>query len=84
MLAIREEELNMVNGGFNLSQKAGLVGLYRPKFAVGERVMSKSEPDLGIGTVADIEFHDGYFYTVQMNGGMLYTSEDDLEYPIMK
>ena len=82
MLTIREEELNMVNGGMDLGQIANIVGLYRPKFAIGERVMSISEPDLGVGTVTDISFQDGYFYTVMMNGGQLYTSENDLEFAV--
>ena len=82
MLTIREEELNMVNGGMDLTQIASEIGLYRPKFAIGERVMSISEPDLGVGTVTDISFHDGYFYTVMMNGGQLYTSENDLEFAV--
>ena len=84
MLTIREEELNKVAGGFiwGLSQLVDNTGLYRPKFAIGERVMSISEPDLGVGTVTDISFHDGYFYTVMMNGGQLYTSENDLEFAV--
>ena len=91
MLTIREEELNMVSGGTvfgtvfgELSQLANGTGLYRPKFAIGERVMSKSEPDLGVGTVTDIHFQNGYFYTVMMSGGQLYAAEDELEFVVTR
>ncbi|MBR6452157.1 MAG: hypothetical protein IKS87_05590 [Lachnospiraceae bacterium] len=77
MLKIREEEIVKVNGGMDET------GMIRAKFAIGDRVISISEPDLGVGTIVDMEFKQGWFYTVQMNGGQLYTSEDDLETPIM-
>ena len=79
MLAIREEELSMVNGGFSIGSIIG-----GPKFKMGEKVISISNPDLGIGTVLDWEYNRGWFYTVAMDSGMLYSSEDDLEYPILK
>ncbi len=82
MLTIREEKLNMVNGGMDIPQIACLAGLYRPKFAVGEKVMSKTSPELGVGTVTDISFQDGYFYTVMMSGGMLYAAEEELEFAV--
>ena len=78
MLAIREEKINMVNGGAGIGEMFG-----GPKFQMGERVMSISDPDLGIGTVLDSEYNRGWFYTVAMDNGMLYTSEADLEYPIL-
>ena len=78
MLKIREEELSVVNGA---KEAGGQVG--GAKFKMGERVMSKSEPDLGIGTVLDSEYNRGWFYTVAMDNGILYTSESDLEYPIL-
>ena len=84
MLAMREEELKKVAGGFiwELSQMANNTGLYRPKFAIGERVISKDSPELGVGTVTDISFQDGYFYTVMMNGGQLYAAENELEFAV--
>ena len=78
MLAIREEELNTVNGGMAIG---GLLG--GSKFEIGDKVISKSEPDLGIGEVVTKEYNKGWFYGVVMSGGMLYTYEYDLEYPIM-
>ena len=83
MLDIREEELNKVNGGMGIAQIESLVGLYRPKFAIGERVMSKNSPEFGVGFVTDISFHDGYYYTVMMiNGGKLYAPDDELEFAV--
>ena len=78
MLAMREEELNMVNGGTVFGELFG-----GPKFNVGERVISKSEPELGVGLVVSRKYEKGWFYGVAMAGGMLYTYQDDLEYPIM-
>ncbi len=49
MTAIREEELNMINGGV---APAGLIG--GAKFNVGDKVIVKSAPDGGIGTVVKI------------------------------
>ena len=46
MSAIREEELNMVNGG---NAQRGLIG--GAKFNAGDKVIVKSAPDGGIGTV---------------------------------
>ena len=83
MLAIREEELNMVNGGVDLMQIARATGLYRPKFAIGDRVMCKELPEIGVGEVIDINFHDGYTYTVKMGQGRLYAAEKELEFAIM-
>ena len=87
MLELREEELNMVNGGVGISEIANAVGLatglIRPKFKDGDRVISKSSPDLGVGTVVDEEYHEGWFYYVITDGGRLYTSEDDLEFALL-
>ncbi len=79
MLAIREEELNMVNGGSIL---AGLIG--GSQFNEGDWVMSKSQPDLGIGVVVGKEYHEGWYYLVAMDSGRLYAPESDLEYAITK
>ena len=78
MLAMKEEELNMVNGGTVFGELLG-----GPKFNVGEKVISKSEPDLGVGVIVSRKYEKGWFYGVAMAGGTLYTYEDDLEYPIM-
>ncbi len=75
MSTIRENELNMVNGG-----AAGLFG--GAKFRVGDRVISKSEPDGGVGTVVKCEYNQGWWYDVRMQGGNLYTSEGDLEFAL--
>ncbi len=72
MLALREEEMVMVIGG---EEETGLI---RPEFNIGDRVYSKSEPDFGIGTITDMTYQQGWFYTVQMEGGLLYTAENDL------
>ena len=77
MLAIREEELNMVNGGNVLEELIG-----GPKFSDGDWVMSVSSPELGVGIVLSKEYNRGWFYTVAMDSGMLYTSQDDLEFAI--
>ncbi len=77
MLAIRDEKLNMVVGGNGF---AGLVG--GPKFSEGDWVMSKSDPSLGVGVVVGKEYSRGWFYSVAMDGGMLFTSQDDLEFAI--
>ena len=78
MLAMREEELNMVNGGTVFGEMLG-----GSKFSVGDRVISKLEPELGVGLVIDKKYDKGWHYSVAMAGGVLHTFEDDLEYPIM-
>lgn len=77
MLTIREEELNMINGGSILE---GLIG--GPQFQEGDWVMSKSEPQGGIGVVVGKEYHEGWYYYVAMDYGKLYAPESDLEYAI--
>ena len=85
MSTIREEELNMVNGG---SAQRGLIG--GAKFNVGDRVIVKSAPDGdrvivksapdgGIGTVVKSQNDKGWKYTVRIQGGTLTTFEGDLE-----
>ena len=78
MLALREEKLNMVNGGISIGS-----GICGPKFSMGDRVISKSDPDYGVGTVLESTYNEGWWYTVAMDSGMLYTSEADLEYAIL-
>ena len=78
MLAIREEELNMVSGGMAIG---GLFGA--PKFKSGDSVVCKSRPDLGIGTVLKCDYNRRWWYTVAVDCGELYTFEDNLEYLIM-
>ena len=75
MSAIREEELNMVTGGAK-----GLLG--GAKFNVGDKVISKSNPDGGVGTVIKSQYNKGWWYDVRMQGGTLNTPESDLEYAI--
>ena len=78
MSAIREKELNMVNGGTVFGELFG-----GSKFRVGDRVISKAEPELGVGVVEEKNYDKGWHYSVAMAGGVLHTFEDDLEYPIM-
>lgn len=78
MLTMMEEELNMVNGGTVFGEMLG-----ESKFSIGQRVISKSEPELGVGTVESKDYDKGWHYSVRMAGGMLHTFEDDLEEPIM-
>ena len=82
MLTMREEELNMVNGGTVFGTVFGEM-LGGSKFNVGDRVISKSEPELGVGVVEEKNYDKGWHYSVAMAGGTLHTYEDDLEYPIM-
>ena len=83
MLAMREKELNMVNGGTVFGTVFGeLFG--GPKFSVGDRVISISDPDMGVGVVSGMDYNEGWFYSVATDRGMYHTSEADLESPIMK
>ena len=78
MLAIREEELNMVNGGTIFGESFG-----ESKLKVGDRVISKSEPDYGIGIVVLKGYNEGWTYTVMNGGGIRHYLESDLEYPLL-
>ena len=78
MLTIREEELNMVNGGTVFGESFG-----EPKFKVGDRVISKSQPEYGVGIVLSRHYDEGWSYIVLSGGGLHGYSESDLEYPIM-
>ena len=79
MLEIREEEMNMVNGGSILE---GLIGA--PKYNYGEWVVSKSLPAMGVGTIVGRMYLLGWNYTVQAGDNTYTASEDDLEYAIRK
>ncbi len=79
MSAIREEELNMVNGG---AAAKGLLG--GAKFNVGDKVIVKSDPDGGIGTVIKSNYDKGWWYTVRIQGGVLTAPEKDLQYPLIQ
>ncbi len=78
MTAIREEELNMINGGV---APAGLIG--GAKFNVGDKVIVKSAPDGGIGTVIKSQYNRGWWYAVRIQGGTLTAPESDLEKPLL-
>ncbi len=78
MSMIREEELNMANGG---NAQRGLIG--GAKFNVGDRVIVKSAPDGGIGTVVKSRYDKGWKYTVRIQGGTLTTFEGNLEPAIL-
>ncbi len=79
MAAIKEEELIMVNGG---SAPAGLLG--GAKFKAGDKVIVKTAPDGGIGTVVKSRYDKGWWYTVRIQGGTLTASEYDLESALQK
>ena len=78
MSALREEELNMINGG---NAEKGMLG--GAKFNVGDKVISKLAPDGGVGTVEKSKYDKGWWYSVRMQGGLLYTPESDLEPALM-
>ncbi len=79
MKEIKENELNTVNGGMGLGgDTAGMLG--GSKFNEGDMVMSKSQPDMGVGTVTGKKYCRGWHYYVQpVKGGKMYVPENDLE-----
>ena len=78
MTAFREEELNRVNGGAAPGRMLG-----GSKFNEGDKVIVKSAPEGGIGTVIKKQYDKGWWYTIRIQGGTLYTYEGDLEAPLM-
>ncbi len=74
MSAIREEELNLVNGGMAEGQMLG-----GSKFNEGDLVMSKSQPEMGVGTVTGKKYFRGWHYYVSIGKGKMYVPENDLE-----
>ncbi len=69
----------MVNGG---AASKGLIG--GAKFNVGDRVMVKSAPEGGVGTVIKSRYDKGWKYTVRIQGGTLTTFESNLEPALLK
>ena len=82
MKKIQEEELNMVNGGTVFGEPFD-ESFGEPKFKVGDRVISKSEPDYGIGIIVSTDSNKGWVYTVKNGGGIRRYRESDLAYPIL-
>ena len=78
MLTIREEELNKVNGGTVFGETYG-----EPKFKVGDRVISKSQPEYGVGIVFFGHYSEGWSYIVLIGGDFRGYFESDLEFPIL-
>lgn len=74
MLAIREEELNMVNGGTANNEMLG-----GPKFNEGDWVTSKSQSYLGVGLVYSRRYDEGWKYNVFIGGSLVEFPESDLE-----
>ena len=74
MLAIREEELNLVNGGTANSEMLG-----GPKFSMGEWVVSKSQSYLGSGIVISSRYDEGWKYNLFIGGSLVEFPESDLE-----
>ena len=77
MSEIREEKLNIINGGVAAK---GLIG--GAKFNIGDKVIVKSAPEGGIGTVIKSQYDKGWQYTVRLQGGVLSTYENGLQYPL--
>ncbi len=77
MSVLREEEIILVNGG---EATKGLLG--GAKFNVGDKVIVKSAPDGGIGTIIKRKYDKGWWYTLRIQGGTLTASEKDLQYPL--
>ena len=72
MLEMREE-LEKVVGGMGNGTMGG------SRYNVGDRVMSKSNPDFGVGTVTGVKYYRGWHYYVQMdNGGKMYVPQYDV------
>ncbi len=71
MLTVREEEIKMVVGGAE-----EIIGA--PRFGVGDRVIAKNNPSMGVGTVEASKYNKGWRYFVRMNSGILYIPEGDL------
>ena len=74
MLAIREEELNMVNGGNALE-----VLISDSKFNVGQPVIFRGQEDYGVGVVLSKSYKKGWHYHVAFDNVMVYAREEDLE-----
>ena len=78
MLTIREEELNNVNGGTVYGETFG-----EAKFKVGDRVISKSHPECGVGIVVIKKYNEGWSYVVCNVKGFRTYPESDLEYALL-
>ncbi|MCR5673713.1 MAG: hypothetical protein K6F87_08390 [Lachnospiraceae bacterium] len=74
MTAIKEKELYTVNGGAENAQMLG-----GPKFKEGDIVRSKSQKDMGAGTVTGKKYSRGWHYYVSIGKGKIYAPESDLE-----
>ncbi len=74
MKNINEKELEKVNGGM-----IGGGTLGGSKFEEGQLVMSKSQPDMGVGTITGKKYSRGWHYYVTVGKGKMYVPESDLE-----
>ncbi len=75
MTNVREEELIIVNGGAFGGRTLG-----GSKFNEGDVVISKANPDFGVGTVTGKKYFRGWHYYVESaKGSKIYTIESDLE-----
>ncbi len=74
MKEIRENELNKVNGGTDFER------LGKSKFNVGDKVVSKLHPEMGIAEVYKKEYENGWNYYLVWYKGRYYTFEHDLEF----
>lgn len=75
MKSMIKEDMNMINGGMI---NGGMLGGSR--FNEGDRVMSMSNSDFGVGTVTGKKYCRGWhYYVASDNGGKLYAPENDLQ-----
>ncbi len=78
MNEIKEKELEDVNGGSTPAANPGMLG--GSKFNEGDKVMSVSQPDMGVGTVIGKKYFRGWHYYVKpAKGGKMYVPESDLQ-----
>ena len=80
--AAASTQLAISSLGAEVVLNIGVAGGLDPKFNVGDKVISKSNPDGGVGTVIKSQYNKGWWYDVRMQGGTLNTPESDLEYAI--
>ena len=80
MLAIKEEELNMVNGGTLFGD------IPEAKFHVGDRVRVTTEPPTKVGVVTNVSYNYGessWYYGVRMDDNEVFLApEEVIDYPL--
>ncbi len=74
MMMTREEELNMVGGGEGFPVFVG-----GATFDIGDRVISNSSPELGVGTVVDRQYNRVWQYCVAFATTTVWSYAGDLQ-----